>query len=247
MRRSVGSSRPEVASSSRSQSGRWSSVRAIASSCCSCARELLVPRLDRVEARAERCQADEREDLPDARVVEAVLVRGVGDRGAQRAERKIGPLREEEHALARRPLDPAGAEGPDSGEAAEERRLAAPRRTEQGHAIAGGDLGPCALEDHAPTGSLEPETVEPDGRRLGGCDPDSRPREIPGGGVEHIREGDEAFDVRAPAGDLPVGVHEPGERTRDLVVGDPGLHDQPERHQPREVRRARRPAAAPGC
>ena len=91
-------------------------------------RELLVPGRDLVEPVGESFQTDERQRLADLRVVEAVFRGGIGDHGAQRSEREVGSLRDEQHPLARRPLDPAGAERPDAGQAAEQRRLALARR-----------------------------------------------------------------------------------------------------------------------
>src|SRR5262245_54835409 len=58
-----------------------------------------------VEALPERAEVERRQHLADALVREGALLGGVGERGAQRADRQVGPLRQEELLAALRHLD----------------------------------------------------------------------------------------------------------------------------------------------
>src|SRR5689334_2797 len=118
-------------------------------------RELVGPVSGLVEPVAEIAEADSLDDLIDHLRGKYRLGSGIGQRPAQRTERQIRALRQNQHALSLGNADRPCAERPNPTERAEQTRFARPRRARDENAIAGLDVE--VLEPHDLRATRQPD------------------------------------------------------------------------------------------
>ena len=147
---------------------------------------------------------------------------------AQRAERKIRPLRQGQHARALRQPDRALAQPPDAGERLEQARLARPRRTAHQEPLARRKLEVRHARDRLAAGAVDIDAghreIAPRRRRQIEC---ARVGRVD---LAHrLLEQRDAVEISLPLGDLGVGGAK-RERALDPLERKRRLHQHAERN-----------------
>ena len=201
-----------------SQSGRLSSARAIASRCCSppdssCAQ---FSSRARSPARCARPTAVSASRAASSLIARRVL--RISDRVLERADRQVGPLRQEQQLRALRQRDLPLPVRPDARDGAEQRRLARARGTGDEHGLALASApgsrpraAACPAADRAPAAQAS--------RSAGAFDPLAAHRCacLRARALERLSETGQAIHRRLPVGEAGVGVDEPGQRALHLA------------------------------